>query len=94
MSHEFFKKISDRFKTYKELKMSNNLIMSSDYVIMTGYESEQDRFGKNFGPRGYKEDEMDAVNREIKKVHRVKVLGVREDSTVVDTIWVRNRNKD
>ena len=93
MKIEIINQIADGFKTFRELRQSTKLINQSHRVNMWSYADKDDIWGKEFGPRGWKEDESGAVTREIGNSQRIKVMGIDEDDTVIDTIWIINRKK-
>ncbi|MDD2483248.1 MAG: hypothetical protein PHE32_01230 [Candidatus Shapirobacteria bacterium] len=87
MSFETIKdNIQGYIETRKELKNSKNLIDKSEGLVsMRVYNNSSSNLqGRQFGPMGYYENEMDAIRREIKKGDRVVVSGEKGIVTILN----------
>ena len=75
---EILRSIDNYFKTVEELIDAGVLIRENKgNVNMVAYDSSSDNLlGKQFGPMGYDESEMDAVRRELKENKRINVSRV------------------
>lgn len=84
-------RVSGYIKTQQEIRASKNLIEESEgRVSMIVFDHQDNSQGKPFGPIGYREDEIDAIKREIKTGKRIIVSGL--DGSGVVTIVNRKNN--
>ena len=92
MSFETIKNtVKGYIETKKEIKSSKELINQSEgRVSLTAYDDSSNYQGKQFGPVGYYEDEIDAIKREIKNASRIVVSGENGTVTIINR---SNKNK-